>query len=262
MSQEKQIMARKSSVLPLFLLVVTMFATTSATAGTAKPSIILVHGAFADATGWQKVIRILEKDGYKVTAVQNALVSVADDVANTRRLLDAQSGPVVLVGHSYGGVVITDASAGATNVKALVYIAAFAPDAGEILGELNDRFGPSLLGTALVPDTAGFLYIDRAKFRSVFAADVPAAEASVMGATQKPVNSKIFATVTNEPGWRTHPSWYSVATEDRAIKAELQRFMAARIRARTSEVHASHVSFVSQPKEIARVIEAAATQAP
>lgn len=223
-----------------------------------KPSIVLVHGAFADGSGWSHVIPLLEKEGYTVTAVQNPMTSLADDATTTRRVVDAQKGPVVLVGHSYGGAVITVASAGSTNIKALVYIAAFAPTTGDSLGSLLKSMAPSDIGPALAPDAAGFLYIDRAKFHDVFAKDVATGEARIMAATQKPIFGAIFETPIADVGWKSIPSWYLVATEDRAINPDLERFMAKRIGATTSEVKASHVPFISQPKEVVKVIEAAA----
>ncbi|BDI30451.1 alpha/beta hydrolase [Capsulimonas corticalis] len=224
-----------------------------------KPVIVLVHGAFADGSSWSKVIPILQKDGYTVIAVQNPLTSVADDVATTKRVIDAQKGPVVAVGHSYGGVVITGAADGAANVKALVYLAAYAPDAGEPLGVLNDKFGPSQLATALAPDAAGFLYVDRAKFHEVFCKDVPDTEASIMWATQKPLAAATFQQSVTGAAWKTIPSWYLVSSDDHAINPDLERFMAQRIGAKTSEIKASHVAFISHPKEIAKLIEEAAT---
>src|SRR3954471_22653442 len=223
------------------------------TRSTAKPVIVLVHGAFADATGWQRVIPILERDGYTVVAVQNSLASLAGDVETTKRFLEAQHGPVVAVGHSYGGAVITGAAAGNANVKALVYLAAFAPEADEPIGAYNEKF-PSALGAALRPDAAGFVYIDRAQFRDVFARDVSASDASVMAATQKPINAAAFGASVRQPAWKTIPSWYVVAQEDRAINPDLERFYAKRMGAKTSEIKASHVLFISHPLEIARVI--------
>ena len=222
-----------------------------------KPSIVLVHGAFADATGWQKVIPLLAKKGFTVTAVQNPLISVADDVATTRRMIEAQKGDVIVVGHSYGGAVITGAAAGSRKVKALVYVAAFAPDAGEKLGELIATYPPSLLGPALMPDTAGFLYIDPAKFREVFASDVSEVESYVMAATQKPIASASFGEPLTAAAWKEIPSWYVVATQDCAINPDLERFMAKRMGATVSELQASHVCFISQPEKIVEVIEAA-----
>lgn len=228
---------------------------------TAKPLIVLVHGAFADATSWQHVIPLLERDGYIVTAVQNPLTSLADDIATTKRVIDAQKGAVVVVGHSYGGNVITGAAAGNPQVKALVYIAAYAPDAGETISELNAKYTDPLLSTSVAPDTAGFLYIDRAKFHEVFAKDVSAAEARVMAATQKPINSASFDQSVDNVAWKTVPSWYLVSQEDQAINPELERFMAERIGAKTTEIKASHVSFISHPNEVVKLIEAAATAA-
>jgi pimeloyl-ACP methyl ester carboxylesterase len=223
-----------------------------------KPSIVLVHGAFADASGWQKVILLLEKKGFTVTAPQSPLKSLADDVATVKRVVEAQMGDVVLVGHSYGGAVISGAAAGSSKVKALVYVAAFAPEDGEKLGELIGSYPPSLLPTALAPDSAGFVYIDRSKFREVFAKDVSDDEAAVMAATQKPIAGAIFGEPAVGAGWKTIPSWYVVSSEDHAINPDLERFFAKKLKATTSELKASHVSFVSQPAEIAKVIEAAA----
>jgi pimeloyl-ACP methyl ester carboxylesterase len=223
----------------------------------AKPTIVLVHGAFADATSWQHVIPILERDGYNVIAVQNALASLAGDVETTKRVIDAQTGPVVVVGHSYGGAVITGAAAGNSNVKALVYIAAFAPEPGEAIGAYGDKY-PAPLNATLKPDAAGFLYIDRARFREVFCADVPATEASVMAATQKPVIGSAFGASVDQAAWKTIPSWYLVTQDDRAINPDLERFYAKRIGAKTSEIKSSHVPFISHPAEVARLIEQAA----
>jgi pimeloyl-ACP methyl ester carboxylesterase len=224
----------------------------------AEPSIVLVHGAFADGTSWQKVIPLLEKKGLTVTAVQIPLKSLADDVATTQRVIDAQQGDVVLVGHSYGGAVITGAGSGSSKVKALVYVAAFAPDAGEPVGGLIEKYPAPPLGTALVPDSAGFLSIDRAKFHDVFAHDVPESEAAIMAATQKPMAASAFGEPSTAPAWKTIPSWYIVATKDSAINPDLERFMAKRIGATTIELESSHVPFISKPEEVVKVIEAAA----
>ncbi len=250
----------RSSLLGLAALALAAFVSPS-TLGAAgeKPSIVLIHGAFADGSAWTKVIPLLEKQGYTVTAVQDPMTSLADDVATTRRVLEAQKGPVVLVGHSYGGAVITEAANGFPAVKALVYIAAFAPEAGEAVGPMQARFAPPALATALAPDSAGFLAIDRAKFHEVFARDVSAAEARVMAATQKPIFGGCFATPLSAAAWHTVPSWYLVATEDLAINPELERFMAKRIGATTTEVKASHVPFLSQPEAVAKIILQAAT---
>jgi len=223
-----------------------------------KTSIVLVHGAFADGSSWNKVIPLLEAEGFTVTAVQNPLKSLSEDVATTKRVLDAQKGDVVLVGHSYGGAVITEAAAGNSKVKALVYVAAFAPDAGETLGALGERFPAPPLGTAVVPDSAGFLYIDRAKVADVFANDLPKEEAALLAATQKSIAAAIFGEPLKAAAWKSIPSWYVVSTQDKAINPDLERFMAKRMGAKIKEVKASHVSFISNPSEIAKVIESAA----
>jgi pimeloyl-ACP methyl ester carboxylesterase len=224
-----------------------------------KPAIVLVHGAFADGSSWAKVIPILESDGYTVTAVQIPLTSLPDDVTTTQRVIDAQKGPVVVVGHSYGGAVITAAASGKTNVKALVYIAAFAPEIDEVLAAPSEKFAQPPLNSALIPDAAGFLYIDRAKFHDAFCRDVPVADARVMAATQKPLSSSVFKASVPGGAWKTIPSWYIVASEDHAINPDLERFYAKRMGATTTEIKSSHVAFLSHPNEVVKVIEAAAT---
>jgi len=222
-----------------------------------KTTVVLVHGAFADGSGWGNVIPLVEQTGCDVIAVQNPLTSYADDVATTRRVIDAQSGPVVLVGHSYGGAVITKAAKGASNVKALVYVAAFGPDEGENLQALLEKY-PSKIGVALVPDAAGFLYIDRGKFKEVFAADVSERDLSILSAAQKPIASQTFGQVYEAPAWKEIPSWYLVANDDQAINPELQRMFAQRMNATTRDVKSSHVPFVSNPSTVASIIGEAA----
>jgi pimeloyl-ACP methyl ester carboxylesterase len=225
----------------------------------AKPTIVLVHGAFADASSFQYLIPLLQNDGYNVVAVQNPLSSLEDDIATTKRLIDAQKGPMVVVAHSYGGVVISGAASGNPNVKALVYLAAFAPEANEPVGPLNDKY-PTALGKALRPDAAGFLYIACDQVHNVFAADLPESAARVVCATQKPVHNSVFgATFKSSPAWKTIPSWYLVSRQDHALNPDLERFYAKRMGAKTSEIDASHVAFISHPKVVARLIEQAAT---
>jgi len=226
---------------------------------TDKPRIVLVHGAFADGTGWQHVIPPLEQHGYVVTAVQNPLISLDNDIATTKRVLDAQAqkGPVIAVGHSYGGAVITGAAAGTPNVKALVYIAAFAPEAGEAVAAFLEQY-PSLLGSGTVADSAGFLFVYRDKFREIFAADVERKEARVMAATQKPIFGGIFGQSTEAAAWKSIPSWYLLTTEDNAINPDLERFYAKRIGATTVEIASSHAVFVSHPQAVVKLIEQAA----
>lgn len=222
-----------------------------------KPTIVLVHGAFADATGFQKIIPMLQRDGYNVVAVQNSLNSFAEDIATTKRLIDAQTGPVVVVGHSYGGAVMTGA-ANNPNVKALVYLAAFAPDAGEPLGAYLEKY-LSALGAALRPDAAGFLWIDRAAFRDVFALDIPVAEASTMAVTQKPVAAATFTATLEKAAWRSIPSWYLISLDDHTLSPGMARFYANRMKAKTTEIKSSHVAFISHPDAVVRMIEEAAT---
>jgi len=217
-------------------------------AQSSKSTIVLVHGAFADGSSWQRVIPLLERDGYTVIAVQNPLSSLATDVEFTKRVIDAQAGPIVVVGHSYGGAVITGAAAGNANVKALVYIAAFAPEVGEPVGAYGEKY-PAPLGAALKPDAAGFLYIDRAHF--------PADEARIMAATQKPVNASVFGASVDKAAWKTIPSWYLVTQDDQAINPELERFYAKRMGAKATEIKSSHVPFLSHPQEVVQLIEQA-----
>jgi pimeloyl-ACP methyl ester carboxylesterase len=231
---------------------------TGKTMSNAKTTIVLVHGAFADANSWSKVIPALEKDGYNVVAVQNPLVSYANDVETTRRVIDAQKGAVIVVGHSYGGAVISKAALGASNVKALVFVAAIAPDEGEVFGPLLAKY-PSKIGAALRPDAAGFLYIDRSLFKEAFAADVTDTERIVMETTQKPIKDEIFGTKFGVPAWKTLPTWYLVATEDNAINPDLERMFAKRMNAKTTEVKASHVPFISKPDAVVKIIKEAAT---
>jgi pimeloyl-ACP methyl ester carboxylesterase len=231
--------------------------TTTLTKKKMDTTIVLVHGAFSDGSCWSKVIPLLERDGYNVIAVQNPMTSYADDIATTKRVISAQKGPVVLVGHSYGGAVITGAGVNEPNVKALVYVAAFAPDENEVILPLLQQY-PSTLATALVPDSAGFLYIDRAKFKEAFAADVADEERRIMEATQGPVNSSILGYKFSVPAWKTIPSWNLIAKQDHAINPDLQRMFAKRMKAHTTEVDSSHVPFMSKPATVAKIIEEAA----
>jgi pimeloyl-ACP methyl ester carboxylesterase len=238
---------------------VAIIAPAQASAAGPQPTIVLVHGAFADGSSWSKVILRLEKAGYDVVAVQNPLTGLPDDIATTKRALATIKGPVVLVGHSYGGAVITGAGTGNPNIKSLVYVSAFAPDVGERIGQLLEKFGPAPLGSALIPDSAGFLSIDRTKFREVFASDVGKAEATVLADAQKPIAGAAFGSPTDTPAWKSIPSWYLVSTEDHAILPELQRFMAGRMGAKSIvEIKSSHASYIAHPAEVVKLIEAAA----
>lgn len=226
-----------------------------------KANIVLVHGAFANASGWGPVIAQLQKDGYNVTAVENPLASLEGDVATTKRVIQAQTGPIIVVGHSYGGAVITGAAAGEPNVKALVYVAGYMPDAGETLGSLSEKFAPTPLRSALVPDAAGFLYVDRAKFHHAFCADLPESEARIMAASQKPLHNSTFAATLPVAAWKTIPSYFVLPTDDLTINPDLHRFVAKRAGSKVTEIKASHVVFISHAKEVAKVIEQAAEAA-
>jgi pimeloyl-ACP methyl ester carboxylesterase len=223
------------------------------------PNVVLVHGAWADGSSWSKVIPLLQEKGYNVTAVQIPLTSLADDVAVTGRILSMQKGPTILVGHSYGGVVITVAGANASNVVGLVYISAYAPDAGEVLGELNGRMTPAPGPANLRPDAFGFLWIDPKAFPESFAQDVDPVQARIMAAVQKPLSASIFSEKVTQAAWRLLPSWYLVSENDRMINPDLERFMAKRIGAKkVVSIPASHASLVSHPVEVAQLIMDAA----
>ncbi len=218
-------------------------------------NVVLVHGAFADGSGWRRVADILRKDGYTVSIVQEPETSLADDVAATNRILDRQSGPAVLVGHSYGGAVITEAGNNA-HVASLVYVAALAPDEGEQVGPLLGSIPPAQ--NSIAPTADGYLLIDPAKFPADFAADVPAAEAQFMAISQVPVNGSILGTPITAPAWKTKPSYGIVATQDREINPDLERSMYKRAGAKVTEIKGSHAVFLSRPNDVARVIERAA----
>jgi len=216
-----------------------------------------VHGGFVDGSGWRGVYDALKRDGYEVAIVQNPTVTLADDVAVTRRCLDAQPGPVVLVGHSYGGVVITEAG-NHPKVARLAYIAAFAPDRGESVSSLIKDPPPGAPVPPILPPQDGFLFLDRAKFRASFAADVDLETAAFMADSQVPWGVDALAGAVTEPAWRTKPSWYLVAADDRMIPPPAQRQMAKRAGATTVEVAGSHAVYVSQPDAVASVIAQAA----
>ena len=225
----------------------------------AKPTIVLVHGAFADASSWGKVIGLLRPEGYTVVAVQNAMTSFEGDVATTERALEAQAGPVVLVAHSYGGMVIGAAAHDRAKVKALVFVAAFGLDEGESVNGAGARFAAPPLSTAIKQDTSGFLSVDPAKF-DIFASDVPAAERNVLAATQRPILGSIFDLHVPAPAWRTIPSFFLVAANDEAINPDFERFMARRMGATTVEVKSSHLAMISHPDAVAAIIRRAAEE--
>ena len=223
----------------------------------AKKNVVLVHGGFVDGSGWEGVYDILKKDGYNVSVVQNPTISLADDVAATKRILAAQDGPAILVGHSYGGAVITEAG-NDPKVAVLVYIAAFAPDKGESVNTLIKDPPPGAPVPPILPPVDGYLFLDKAKFHASFAADVAAEKAAFMADSQVPWGVGALSGTISEPAWKAKPSWYMVTTEDRMIPPPAQRFMSQRAGSTVIEVKGSHAVYVSQPGAVAALIEQAA----
>jgi pimeloyl-ACP methyl ester carboxylesterase len=227
-------------------------------AALAAGTVVLVHGGFVDGSGWLGVYEHL-KDGFSVSVVQNPTLSLADDVAVTKRAIDAVSEPVILVGHSYGGVVVTEAGTH-PKVAALVYIAAFAPDKGESVNTLIADPPPGAPVPPILPPQDGFLFLDREKFHASFAGDLSADQAAFMADSQVPWGVDALGGTVSEPAWRTKPSWYLVATEDRMIPPPAQRAMSARAGSTVVEVAGSHAIYVSQPEAVAELIEQAASE--
>jgi len=224
---------------------------------TAVKNIVLVHGGFVDGSGWQGVYKALKKNGYKVTVVQNSTTSLAEDVATTKRAIATQDGPVILVGHSYGGAVITEAG-NDPRVVGLVYIAAFAPDRGESVSLLIKSAPPGAPVPPILPPVDGYLMLDKAKFPASFAGDVSPEEAAFMADSQVPWSVNALGGAVTEPAWKAKPSWYLLTTEDRMIPPDAQRQMSKRAGATVVEVKGSHAVYVSQPQAVAHIIEAAA----
>ena len=222
-------------------------------------SVVLVHGGFVDGSGWEGVYKILRKGGYLVSIVQNPTISLADDVAATKRIVTAQNGPVVLVGHSYGGVVITEAG-NDPKVARLVYITAFAPDRGESVSTLIKNPPPGTPVPPILPPQDGYLFLDKAKFPASFAGDVDNERAAFMANSQVPWGVDALSGTISEPAWKTKPSWYLVATEDKMIPPAAQRSMAKRAGSTVVEVAGSHAIYVSQPNAVAALIEKAASE--
>ncbi|MDU1060802.1 MAG: alpha/beta hydrolase [Leclercia adecarboxylata] len=233
-----------------------LLAAASGTALANSKTVVLVHGAFADGSSWKRVIDKLQRQHTEVIAVQLPLTSLKEDVAATQRAIARAHGDVVLVGHSWGGTVISEAGNDA-RVKSLVYVAAFAPDSGQSTGDLAGSY-PAPPGSAGIAKTAdGFLYLPAKSVRQDFAPDIKAGEQSTLTVTQGPIRADAFAQKVTHAAWHDKPSWYVVSKNDRMINPDLERAMAKAINAKTTEVAASHVSMVSQPEEIARVIEQA-----
>jgi pimeloyl-ACP methyl ester carboxylesterase len=227
-------------------------------AGSAAANVVLVHGGFVDGSGWRAVYDLLTQDGYHVAVVQNPTLSLEGDAAAARLIIGAQDGPVVLVGHSYGGAVITEAGTD-PNVAALVYIAAFAPDKGESVNTLLGTFPPDAPQPPILPPRDGFLFLDRDKFHASFAGDLPAAYAAFMADSQVPWGVDALGGAITDPAWRTRPSWYLLTTQDRMIPPPAQYAMSERAGATIVEVAASHSVYVSQPAAVADPIKQAAT---
>jgi len=223
-----------------------------------KPTVVLVHGGFVDGSGWEAVYTTLKKDGYTVAIVQNPTISLAGDVAATKQILATIDGPVILVGHSYGGVVITEAG-NDPKVAALVYIAAFAPDKGESVSTLIKDPPPGAPVPPILPPKDGFLFLDKAKFPASFAADVEVSKAEFMADSQVPWGLEALNGTISEPAWKTRPSWYLVATDDKMIPPDAQRFMSKRTGSIVIEVSGSHAIYVSEPQAVVSIIEEAAT---
>src|SRR2546427_10746936 len=221
-------------------------------------NIVLIHGGFVDGSGWEGVYQVLKEDGYNVSIVQNPTISLEDDVAVTKRILAAQDGPAILVGHSYGGAVITEAG-NDPKVAGLVYIAAFAPDKGESVFTLIKDPPPGAPVPPILPPQDGYLFLDRAKFAASFAADVDAEKAAFMADSQVPWGVGAPSGTISEPAWRVKPSWYLVTTEDRMIPPAAQRAMSERAGSTVVEVAGSHAIYLSQPKAVTALIEQAAS---
>lgn len=252
-------MKLRKSIAFAALTLLSSFATKDSIAQSSSPikNIVIVHGAFADASGWEDVYKILKKDGYNVTLVQNPLTSLNDDVQAATRALDRQNGPAVLVGHSWGGSVITQAGV-SPKVVSLVYVAAFSPEVGQSTLDVYQS-GPALPKNGILPaDANGVVYFDKALFHECFSGDVSAAKAAFMYDSQQPIVGACFTAPLTEAAWKTKPSYAIVATEDKAINPVLERAMYKKIGAKVTEVKASHVVYISQPAAVAKVIEEAA----
>ena len=222
-------------------------------------NIVLVHGAFADGSGWHKVYTILKAKGYNVSIVGNPNTGIADDIAATKRVLDQQNGKVLLVGHSYGGAIITEIG-NSPNVAGLVYVAAFSPDKGETLGQLLHAYPTDPL-SGILPPVDGFAWYDKAKFHAGFCADLPREEAAFLADAQVPVAVSAFQYAFQEIAWKTRPSWHIVALEDHSLPVALQQYMGKRSGGKVSEIKGSHLLFISRAKEVADIIDSAAKTA-
>jgi pimeloyl-ACP methyl ester carboxylesterase len=262
--ERRMVMKKTCSVVMLFAVFVGLTLWLGKTSSVAAApaagikNVVLVHGAFADGSGWDAVAKILEKDGYKVSVPQEPETSYAEDQKYTKAAIDAMGGPVILVGHSYGGSVITEAG-NDPNVAALVYIAAFALDEGESCASIEQAVPQA--SKAFKPDSDGNWWIEQEHFAADFAADIPAEQAAFMAIAQVPISTDAFTHKVSNPAWKNKPTWYMVAGSDRSINPIQERMMAKRANATTVEVNSSHVAYMSHPKETAKLIEDAATHA-
>ena len=262
--ERRMVMKKTCSIVMLFAVFVGLTLWLGKTSSVAAApaagikNVVLVHGAFADGSGWDAVAKILEKDGYKVSVPQEPETSYAEDQKYTKAAIDAMGGPVVLVGHSYGGSVITEAG-NDPNVAALVYIAAFALDEGESCASIEQAVPQA--SKAFKPDSDGNWWIEQEHFAADFAADIPAEQAAFMAIAQVPISTDAFTHKVSNPAWKNKPTWYMVAGSDRSINPIQERMMAKRANAKTVEVNSSHVAYMSHPKETAKLIEDAATHA-
>ncbi len=254
----RKVLAKVNAVTALASMLIGATVNAAAAPPTGIKNVVLVHGAFADGSGWEAVAKILEKDGYTVSIAQPPETSYADDQKYTKAAIDAMGGPVVLVGHSYGGSIISEAG-NHPNVAALVYIAAFALDEGDSCASIEQALPQA--SKAFKSDSNGNWWIEQEHFAADFAADVPQAVSHYMAQSQVPISTDAFTHRVTSPAWKHKPTWYMVATADRSINPDQERMMAKRANAKTVEVNASHVAYMSHPKETARLIEEAATSA-
>jgi len=220
----------------------------------AVETVVLVHGAWADGSSWNKVTEELQRKGFNVVAAQIPLTSFTDDVASLRKVLDRQADPLVLVGHSYGGAVLTAAATGHPKVKGLVYVAAIVPDEGETVGDVFHRVAPHPSAPKLQPDADGFLWLDVDAFRAAVAPDASLAEAALMAATQKPISVSCLGQPMGKPAWREKPSWFLITEKDRMVSAETQRFTAARMKSKVVSLSIDHTPLVSKPDAVTELI--------
>lgn len=248
---------KKSTFIAAFILAFTLTCLYGNIAQAQVKNIVLVHGAFADGSGWQKLYDILTARGYKVSVVGNPDLGIPEDVAATQRVVDRQDGPCLLVGHSYGGAIITVAG-NSPKVAGLVYVSAFAPDTGETLIGLLKSYPTDPASGILPPDKDGFVWYDRAKYHAGFCADIPKAMADFMADSQLPTAVVAFTYVFKEVAWKNKPTWYIVAAQDHSIPPDLERKMGKRTGGKVSEINGSHLIFISHPEEVSKVVEAAA----